>query len=179
MEVKLVSIHDLKPAEYNPRQMKDNEFQQIKESIEKYGFVTPIVLNKNTKRKNVIIGGHQRVEVARFLGIYKVPAVFVDIGDIKVEQELNLRLNKNTGSWDVDRLANFDEELLKKVGWRDDEVEKMFDLRPDVYKPPELEFTQELMFENNYVVFKFNNKLDWNVIVDKLGIKSVKSLDSK
>lgn len=33
------------------------------------------------------------------------------------EMELNLRLNKNTGRFDLEALANFDEDLLKNVGF--------------------------------------------------------------
>ncbi|MGB9615591.1 MAG: hypothetical protein ACPL3B_08820, partial [Fervidobacterium sp.] len=75
-------------------------------------------------RKNVIIGGHFRVRVAKDLGWQKVPVVYVKISDIKKEQELNLRLNKNTGEWDWDLLANFDEEMLLDVGFTELEVAK-------------------------------------------------------
>lgn len=48
--------------------------------------------------------------------------------DIKKEQELNLRLNKNLGMWDYDLLANFDEDILLDVGFEQDELNRIFDL---------------------------------------------------
>lgn len=41
-------IGDLISAEYNPRQLKTEQFQQIKDSINRFGLVDPIIVNKNT-----------------------------------------------------------------------------------------------------------------------------------
>ena len=105
MEIEKVDIYDLKPADYNPRILKDRAYVQIKKSLEEFGFVEPIVVNKNKDRKNIIVGGHQRVFVAKELGIAKIPVVYVDLVEER-ERELNIRLNKNTGAFDFDVLAN-------------------------------------------------------------------------
>jgi len=47
------------------------------------------------------------------------------------ERELNLRLNKNLGEWDFDALANFDENLLKDVGFDPKELDFIFQLDAD------------------------------------------------
>lgn len=50
MEFKKVKINDLKEAEYNPRvklKNTDKEFKSIKKSIEKLGYVEPIIVNKD------------------------------------------------------------------------------------------------------------------------------------
>jgi len=44
------------------------------------------------------------------------------------ERRLNLRLNKNNGSWDFDMLANFDEDMLKEVGFTAAELDEIFQL---------------------------------------------------
>ena len=72
-------IDDLIFAEYNPRQLSDEQYKHLKESISRFGLVDPIIINKNKDRKDIIIGGHQRVKVARTMGIDKVPCVEIDL----------------------------------------------------------------------------------------------------
>ena len=106
-------------AEYNPRQLSNAQYKQLKDSISRFGLVDPIIINKNKDRKDIIIGGHQRVKVAKTMGIKEVPCVEIDLTYDK-EKELNVRLNKNVGSWDYDILANtFDMEELKDWGFSD------------------------------------------------------------
>jgi hypothetical protein len=123
-----VDINLLNPAPYNPRQASEEEYQQLKQSIEKFGLVDPLLVNSAPGRENVIIGGHFRLKVAKDLGIQKVPVVYINIADIEKEKELNLRLNKNTGQWDFDTLANLDEEMLIGVGFSPAELDNIFDL---------------------------------------------------
>lgn len=55
------------------------------------------------------------------MGYETVPVVYVDIPDLEKEKELNIRLNKNTGEFDWDLLAKFDETLLSDIGFSSDE----------------------------------------------------------
>lgn len=117
------STNSLEFAEYNPRQLTESQYKDLKESMEKFGFVDPIIINVNTDRKNVIIGGHQRVRVANELGINKIPCVEIDL-EYEQERELNVRLNKNTGKWDWDVLANeFEPEDLISWGFTENELQ--------------------------------------------------------
>lgn len=131
IDIVYVPITDLKPAEYNPRKSSEEQTKHLKESIEKFGFVDPIIVNSNPARKNIIIGGHFRVRAAKDMGIKEAPVVFIDIPDIEREKELNIRLNKNTGDFDFDLLKEFDQDLLKGVGFTSDELDKIFKLEPD------------------------------------------------
>ena len=109
-------------AEYNPRQLTKDQYQGLKDSITRFGLVDPVIINKHKERKNIIIGGHQRVKVAKDLGYKEVPCVEVNLTPEK-ERELNIRLNKNTGEWDWDSLANyFDPGDLIEWGFKDDEL---------------------------------------------------------
>jgi ParB-like chromosome segregation protein Spo0J len=67
LEIIEVSIKELKPAEYNPREMTEEETEELNESLERFGMVEPIVVNKAAGRENVIIGGHQRYELIKCL----------------------------------------------------------------------------------------------------------------
>jgi ParB/RepB/Spo0J family partition protein len=99
-----IPINELIGSDYNPRKHDEVATEQLKQSIERFGLVDPIIVNSAPNRKNIIIGGHFRWEVAKVLGLKTVPVVFVDIPDIDKEKELNLRLNKNTGEFDWDLL---------------------------------------------------------------------------
>jgi len=125
--VQYVPIDSLKGAEYNPRVHDPRAAQKLKDSIERYGLVDPILVNSAPKRKGVIIGGHFRWKVAKELGIEQVPVVFLNIPSLEREKELNLRLNRNTGEWDWELLKGFDMDLLLDVGFDDVDLSHVWD----------------------------------------------------
>jgi len=127
IETVYVAAELLKPADYNPRKHDANATAKLKESIERFGLIDPIIVNAATKRKNIVIGGHFRLEVAKSLGIDQVPVVYLNIPDIKKERELNIRLNRNTGEWDWDLLKEFDMEMLINVGFDDTDLGHIWD----------------------------------------------------
>ena len=126
-----IKISDLKPSEYNPRAMTEKEKNDLKDSIQRFGMVEPIIVNEAPKRKNVIIGGHQRYYICQELGWKEMPVVYTNVPDIYKEKELNLRLNKNLGHWEYDMLANFDEAELLNVGFEKGDLIKIFHLEPE------------------------------------------------
>ena len=110
-------------AEYNPRELTQDQHQDLKDSITRFGFVDPLIVNTHKERKNILVGGHQRLKIAKELGYKDVPCVEVDLTPDK-EKELNVRLNKNTGQWDWDALANhFDVGELLEWGFSEDELQ--------------------------------------------------------
>lgn len=103
-------ISELNQAKYNPRielSETDETFKKIEKSIEEFGYVEPIIVNKNN---NVIVGGHQRVNVLKKNGYTEIECVIVDL-DEKQEKKLNLALNKITGFWDNEKLKELFDEL--------------------------------------------------------------------
>lgn len=121
MEIVNVKISELKSAEYNPRQMTEKQVLDLTESIKQFGLVDPIIVNNNENRRNVVIGGHQRLKIALQLGFDSVPVVYLDLDENR-EKELNIRLNKNLGEWNWDLLRSFDTEFLKSLGFEDEEL---------------------------------------------------------
>lgn len=142
LKINTVKINELNPATYNPRKWSDEAIVQLTESIRRYGLVDPILVNGSAERKNVVIGGHFRLKVAKDLGYTDIPVLYIDIPDIKREQELNIRLNKNLGDWDFELLAKFDEALLTDIGFTSEEIDEVFDLNAEEDKPFNL--TKEL-----------------------------------
>lgn len=119
-------LSDLSPAKYNPRRLSPKQKADLNESIERFDLVDPIIVNSN----NVIIGGHQRYALLLDRGVD-----FVDVRvperelTIEEEKELNLRLNKNTGEFDLGLLAGFDPSMLTNVGFEGDFVDELFDMQ--------------------------------------------------
>lgn len=102
MDFKKIKIEKLIPAEYNPRKALkpgDKEYEKIKRSIEEFGYVDPVIVNKDM----TIIGGHQRVTVLSDLGYDEIDCVVVDV-DKNKEKALNIALNKITGEWNKELL---------------------------------------------------------------------------
>ncbi len=133
MKITHVRLDVLRSAEYNPRTWTEKDLEGIKESLTRFGFVDPFVVNSAPNRKNIVIGGHFRLQAAKELGMDEVPVVYVNIPDEDKERELNIRLNKNTGRWDYDLLAHFDRNVLQDVGFDAIELESIFptDARED------------------------------------------------
>lgn len=121
------NIKELKFADYNPRTLTEKQFKDLKNSINEFGLVDPVIINKNPERKNVIVGGHQRVRVAKGMGMEYIPCVEVNL-DLKRERELNVRLNRNVGGWDYDVLADqFDMAELVDWGFSEKNLYGLFD----------------------------------------------------
>lgn len=76
-------------------------------SIETFGLVEPLVVRRSD---HLMIGGHQRLEAAKALGMAKVPVVFVEVSDEQAKA-LNLALNRIQGEWDLPKLGELLDEL--------------------------------------------------------------------
>jgi DNA modification methylase len=117
----------LNASEYNPRKWDAEAKKQLTESITRFGIVDPILVNGAENRKNIVIGGHFRFEVLKELGYEQVPVVYLNIPDIEKEKELNIRLNKNQGEFDIELLAQFDESFLSGIGFDSEELDDIFE----------------------------------------------------
>ena len=112
MVVRSVPLKRLKPAPYNPRvELKpgDAVFESLKQSIESFGCVEPIVWNR---RSGYVVGGHQRLAVLQTLGHKQTDVVVVNLPPDR-EKALNLALNKIVGDWDERKLADLLQDLTR------------------------------------------------------------------
>lgn len=79
MDIQIINIEKLKVAEYNPRKdlkPEDEEYQKIKNSIIEFGYVSPLIVNKDM----TVIGGHQRLKVLKEMNHTNIECVIVDLG---------------------------------------------------------------------------------------------------
>ncbi|HEL2040773.1 TPA: DNA modification methylase [Streptococcus suis] len=127
MEIREIRLSELHPASYNPRKKLkkgDKEYEKIKQSLLKFGYVDPIIVNKDL----TVIGGHQRLTVLKDLDYETAKCVIVDLSK-EDEKALNIALNKITGQWDDQLLADL---LL-------DLQESDFNLDLTGFEPPEID----------------------------------------
>lgn len=126
-----LSIDSLKPAAYNPRKKLkkgDKEYEKIKKSIVEFGYVDPIIVNFD----GTVIGGHQRLTVLSDLGYKEVQCVQVRIEDENKVKALNVALNKITGAWNEELLADLVVDLqdagfnLDLTGFEAPEIDQLF-----------------------------------------------------
>ena len=130
MNITYYKPSELIAAEYNPRQLTRDQHKELTDSIVRFGLVDPLIVNIHKERKNILVGGHQRLKIAQELNIKEIPCVEVELNPDQ-EKELNIRLNKNSGEWDYDALANnFDVENLTEWGFTDDELQ-FYDDEPE------------------------------------------------
>ena len=103
MDVRNISVKDLIPYERNTKKHDKTQINNVAESIKQYGFVQPIVIDKD----NVVVIGHCRLLAAKQLKMKEVPCVCVE--DLTEEQVKALRIvdNKsNESEWDFDLLTD-------------------------------------------------------------------------
>ena len=89
-------------APYNPRKIEGENLAKLVHSLETYGQVENIILNKRTGN---IVSGHQRIEAAKHAGIPRLTVLEIDITESK-EKALNIALNNSRlqGEWDMPKL---------------------------------------------------------------------------
>ena len=137
MKLEKIKIDELIFPDYNPRKKlipEDEEYKKIKNSINKFGYVDPIIINED----NTIIGGNQRGTVLKDLGYNEIDVIRLNLNKTE-EKALNVALNKISGEWDNEKLY----EVLKDFG-EDDFLLTGFDNQE--FKDLEEEFKN---FENN------------------------------
>jgi len=155
MKIVKRQIKDLHFADYNPRQLTDWQYDNLRSSIESFGFVEPIIVNKHANRMNIIVGGEQRTRIWGGMGNTEIDTIEVKL-PLKREKELNVRMNLNTGEFDFDTLANnYDTHDLIDYGFTSFELG--IEGEPDTTEPRyenQVEFKCKLNEEQSEVVKK-------------------------
>lgn len=114
INVEKIDINSLVPADYNPRKISDKDYENLKNSIDEFGIVSPIIINLSD---NTIISGHQRFDVLYYennvselylLKLGDIGWVFTEtdltIKDKNYEKTLNLALNRIHGEFDEEKV---------------------------------------------------------------------------
>ena len=172
-------IRELKPYKKNAKKHPKEQVERIANSIKEFGFFEhrAVAIDKN----DCVVEGHGRILAARKAGLKQVPTICLD--DLSDEQIKAWRLieNKTAESGYDETLINEEiNELLKSdinmevFGFSIDALEdETIEVEPDV------PFTEILNEENNYIVLKFNNKVDWLNAMGLFGIEKAKAYPTK
>lgn len=141
LKVVMVPIEKLVPYEKNARKWTDSATEGLRESISRFGQVDALLANSAPSRENIVIGGAFRLKVMKELGFKEIAVIYLNIPDPDKEAELNIRLNKNLGEWNLELLAEFDESLLKDIGFSSEELDDVFGVED---KPETFDLQKEL-----------------------------------
>lgn len=108
MEIVKVKINDLISPDYNPRTITDDELSKLKDSLEEFGYISPIIVNQHN---NHIVGGNQRYLCLKSLGYDEIDVIYINEPDLQREKALNIRLNNLSGEWDTGKLETIFNEF--------------------------------------------------------------------
>lgn len=173
------NIKELKPYKKNAKKHPKEQVERISNSIKEFGFLEhrAVAIDKN----DCVVEGHGRILAARKAGLTQVPTICLD--DMTEEQIKAWRLIENKtaeSSYDEAMINKEIEELLKSdidmeaFGFSMDVLEdETLEVEPDV------PFTEILNEENNYIVLKFNNKVDWLNAMGMFGIEKAKAYPTR
>lgn len=171
-ELKKVPISIIKFDETNPNVLSDEQMSALKLTMEKYGYLSPVILNKDF----TVIDGEHRVRIYQELEKQEIPAYVLDV-DIIDQKILRQLMNKLRGEHDsikdkeefikifeAKKLQTFADLLGKPV---DDflEIIKGYDDFNDIIENTTLEDEVNAGFT---IGFKFENEKDYELCVKKL-----------
>ena len=173
MQIIQKKLADIVPYANNTKKHDETQIKNVAESIKKYGWVQPIVIDND----GTIVIGHCRALAAERLGIEEVPCVVVS--DL-TEEEINaLRIvdNKtNESPWDFDLLS----AELPEIDLSDFEFDFGLDKKKNKEEiEGEVEFSEILGEENNYLVLQFKTDIDWLNAQSFFGLETVKSYSTR
>lgn len=158
VEFETININELKPAEYNPRYMPEEEMSKLRNNLETFGLVDPIIIDLTDE--NTVIGGHQRLEVLKeiddeqnlkLLRLGDVGLIFretdLKIKDKNDQKALNLSLNKISGEWDYSKL----DDLLLELNEDNYQIELTGFGQDDLLEINEIDFSvdEEELFQQS------------------------------
>ena len=173
LRVVYLPINEIKTYEKNAKIHTETQVKRIANSIKEFGFKQPIVVDKN----NFVVAGHGRLLAAKEIGMSELPCIRAD--DLSEEQVKAFRLADNKVSesmWDDSllelELLNIVDLDMSDFGFGDDEEEE------DEAEKEKVEKTVKVMqlrqFEHHdYVVFVFDNQMDWLNVVTEFGLERV------
>ena len=105
VRIEEVALADIRPAEYNPRAILPEARAGLRFSMERFGVVGLVVVNRRTMR---IVGGHQRHAIMVESGVERAPVIMVDV-DEATEKAMNLTLNN------PDIAGRFTDDVLGRI----------------------------------------------------------------
>lgn len=117
-------VKDLIPWDKNPRKISEDQLEQLKKSLDKFNYATPICISK----EGTIVAGHMRTRALIALGRGEEEIdVRVASRELTKEEfeEFAIRDNANGGEWDFKALLDFSIDTLADWGFDSDGVDRL------------------------------------------------------
>ena len=171
--MEIVKISAIKANSKNPRQIKDDKFKKLVQSIRDFPDMLnkrPLICFTDVDKKYVVLGGNMRLKAAQEVGLKEMPIILADDWTQEQKDEFLIKDNVGFGEWNWDDLANeWDSELLDNWGldvWQsepdidysilddDDVSDQLEDMTNGVKKAIQIEFEAE-HYEEAFELVKF------------------------
>lgn len=127
IKIEYVKTELLKPYPGNPRDFDDKGKSDLKKSIKKFGWTSPLLVNMAPGHEYVVLSGNLRLIVARELKIPEVPVVKTIITDVRKMQEILLRMNVLNGIFNLDILKDWDIDIVMEAGFNEIDLSAIWD----------------------------------------------------
>lgn len=184
MDIRKVPITEVDVWKDNPRNVKTKNYERLKKQIIELGVYKPLICMREDG-KYITLGGNMRLRALRALGMREV-----DISVVKAETEamkIKYALSDNDEVGETDRqkvaelvLRNIDEIDVNVYAISAAESKSikqiLEEFGPALEERPEVEFSEELLLEHNYIILYFDNPFDWEVAKEKFKLKRVRDL---
>jgi hypothetical protein len=173
--MEIVKISAIKANIKNPRQIKDDKFKKLVQSIRDFPDMLnkrPLICFTDVDGKYVVLGGNMRLKAAQEVGLKEMPIILADDWTQEQKDEFLIKDNVGFGEWDWDQLANeWDVVKLDEWGLDIPNFNKNID-----NEEGEIKISTELDQHSNYIVLKFNTDIDWLQVQSIFGLASTYSL---
>lgn len=117
-----LSVHDINPNPYQPRNSFDNEkLSELVESIKSHGIIQPIVVRKMAGRYE-IVSGERRWRAAKLAGLDSIDVILKSHVDDKTMLEQAIVENIQRDDLNSIEIADAIQQLQSKFGHNQDEI---------------------------------------------------------
>jgi hypothetical protein len=177
MEIIKLNIEEIKPYKNNAKIHTAEQIEQIKNSIKEFGFNDPIAI---WGKENLVVEGHGRLLAVKELGYKEVDCIRLDHLTDEERRAYTLAHNKLTMNTDFhgDLLSDELSEILN-INMEDFGFGKIEDMVDEDNEKPEIEFTEVLGEEHNYIVLYFDNEVDWLQLESLIDVKEKNNLSTR
>jgi len=176
MKITNMPIDSIIPYAHNAKEHPEWQIDQIVKSIQEFGFNDPIAVDE----AGIIIEGHGRYFAAIKLGMDEIPVIILSHMTDEQKKAYILAHNKLTMNTGFDtEILNLELSSIVNINMEDFGFDVITDSIDDIIDKPEVEFSEELLEEHNYVVLYFNNSVDWLQALSLFDLHQVKALHYK
>lgn len=170
LKIEYVGVDSIKPYKNNAKEHPQEQIEQIKKSIEQFGMDDPIGVWNDE-----IVEGHGRLIACKELGYTEVPIIRLDHLSDEERKAYALAHNKLTmnSEFDID-LLSLELDNIVSINMGDFGFATIEEKVAEAKETGDVEFSEVLGEEHNYIVLYFDNDVDWLQAQTLFNIQPVK-----